>query len=75
MIAWIGRQLWLAVRAVSRVVRMAHDQQVQMWECLLLTSKVVPLTATGPLRWVQSLDGYRLVGSHVPAPGPGGTSP
>ena len=75
MIAWTGRQLWLAVRAVIRVIRMAHDQQVHMWECLLLTSRVVPLTAAGPLRWVPSVDGYRLVGSHVPAQDPSATSP
>jgi hypothetical protein len=37
-----------------------------MWECLLLTSRAVPTTATGPLRWVPSLDGNRLVGSYLP---------
>ena len=67
MIAWVGRCLWLAVRTVIRAVRMANDEQVHMWECLLLSSKAVPLTVTGPLRWVPSLDGYRLVGSHLPA--------
>jgi hypothetical protein len=67
MMAWLGRRVWLAVRTVIRAVRMAHDEQVYMWECLLLTSKAVPLTATGPLRWVPSLDGYRLVGSYLSA--------
>jgi hypothetical protein len=38
-----------------------------MWECILETSGAAPLTAAGPLRWVRSLDGYRLAGSHVPA--------
>ena len=38
-----------------------------MWECILLTSGAAPLTAAGPLRWVPSLDGYRLIGSHLPA--------
>ena len=32
--------------------------------CILLTSGAAPLTAAGPLRWVRSLDGYRLAGSH-----------
>jgi hypothetical protein len=67
MIAWVSRRLWLAIRTVIRAIRMANDEQVYMWECLLLTSGAVPLTATGPLRWVPSLDGYRLVGSHLPA--------
>jgi hypothetical protein len=52
---------------VIRAVKMAHDEQVRMWECILLTSGAAPLTAAGPLRWVGSLDGYRLAGSHVPA--------
>ena len=55
------------VRMVIRAVQMAHDEQVRMWECVLLTSGAAPLTAAGPLRWVRSLDGYRLSGSHVPA--------
>ena len=75
MIAWVSRHLWLAVRTVSRAVRMANDEQVYMWECLLLSSRAVPLTATGPLRWVPSLDGYRLVGSHLPAQDPSETRP
>jgi hypothetical protein len=66
MMAWAGRRLWLAVREVIRAVRMAHDEQVRMWECILLTSGAAPLSAAGPLRWVRSLDGYRLAGSHLP---------
>jgi len=64
--AWAGRHLWLAVQMVVRAVRMAHHEQVRMWECILLTSGAAPLTAAGPLRWVRSLDGYRLDGSHLP---------
>jgi hypothetical protein len=58
---------------VIRPVRMAHDQQVRMWECILQTSGAAPLTAAGPLRWVPSLDGYRLAGSHLPAQDPSET--
>jgi len=73
MMAWAGRRLWLAARAVIRAVTMAHHEQVYAWECILLTSGAAPLTAAGPLRWVRSLDGYRLAGSHLPARDPAGT--
>ena len=67
MLAWAGRCLWPAARPVIRAVQMAHHEQVYAWECVLLTSGAAPLTAAGPLRWVRSLDGYRLAGSHLPA--------
>jgi hypothetical protein len=67
MTAWAGRLLWLAARTVIRAVTMAHHEQVRMWECVLLTSGTAPLSAAGPLRWVRSLDGYQLAGSHLPA--------
>jgi hypothetical protein len=73
MIAWAGRRLSLAVRMVIRAVRMAHHEQVSMWECILLTSGAAPLSAAGPLRWVRSLGGDRLAGSHLPAQDPSGT--
>jgi hypothetical protein len=66
MIAVIGRRLRRAVQMVTRTVKMANDQQVYMWECVLLTSRATPATADGPLRWVPSLDGSRLVGSYLP---------
>jgi hypothetical protein len=44
-----------------------------MWECVLLTSGAVALSAAGPLRWVRSLEGYQFVGSHVPAQDPSET--
>jgi len=73
MLAWAGRRLWLAVRTVIRVVAMAHHEQVRMWECVLETSGAAPLTAAGPLRWIRSLDGYRLAGSHLPVRDPAET--
>ena len=73
MMAWAGRCLWLAVRTVIRAIAMAHHEQVRMWECVLETSGTAPLTAAGPLRWVRSLDGYRLDGSHLPAQDPAET--
>ena len=73
LMAWAGRRLWLAARTVIRAVAMAHHEQVRMWECILLTSGAAPLTAAGPLRWVRSLDGDRLAGSHLPAQDRAGT--
>ena len=66
MTAGIGRRIGLPARMVIRAVRMATDEQVRMWECVLLTSGAVPATAIGPLRWVPSRDGNRLVGSYLP---------
>jgi hypothetical protein len=66
----IAQQLIPAARTVTRAIRMAHHEQVYAWECLLLTSGAAPLTAAGPLRWVPSLDGDRLIGSHLPAQDP-----
>ena len=73
MMAWAGRRLRLAVRTAIRAARMAHHEQVRMWECILLTSGAAPLTPAGPLRWVPSLGGYRLTGSHLPAQDPSET--
>jgi hypothetical protein len=73
MMAWVGGRLWLVVRTAIRAVGIAHNEQVRMWECILETSGAAPLTAAGPLRWVRSLDGYRLAGSHLPGRDPAGT--
>ena len=53
IMAWVGRCLWLVVRTVIRAVQLAHNEQVRMWECILLTSGAAPLTASGPLRWFR----------------------
>ena len=47
MIAWACLALWLAAWMVIRAVKMAHDEQVRMWECVLLSSGAAPLTAAG----------------------------
>jgi len=73
MMAWAGRRLRLAVRMVIGAVRLAHHEQVSMWECVLQTSGAAPLTGAGPLRWARSLDGYQLIGSHLPAQDPAET--
>jgi hypothetical protein len=48
MMARAGRRLWLAARTVIRAARMAHDEQVRMWECLLLTSGAAPADRRRP---------------------------
>ena len=55
MIARVGRRARFAVRTVIRAPRPANNERVYMWECVLLTRKAAPVTATGPLRWVSSL--------------------
>jgi hypothetical protein len=66
MMALVGRRVGRAARTVLRAARRANDEQVRMWECVLITGGTAPVTAVGPLRWVRSLDGYQLVGSHLP---------
>ena len=73
MMAWAGRRPRLAAWMVIRAVKTAHHEQVRMWESILLTSGAAPLTAAGPLRWVPSLGGYQLAGSHLPAQDPSET--
>lgn len=71
--AGAGRCLRLAVRPVICAVKMAHHEQVRMYECVLAPSGIVPLTTVGPLRWVRSIDGCRLEGGHLSAPDPAET--
>jgi hypothetical protein len=56
MIAWAGRRARLAAQTVIRAARPANNEQVHAWECVLLTRKAAPVTATGPLRWVSLPD-------------------
>jgi hypothetical protein len=74
MIAWVGGHVRLAIKKVTGAARKAIDEQVHMWECVLLSSRAV-VTATGPLRWVSSADGYRLVGSYLSAQDPSDAGP
>ena len=75
MISWVGRCARLAVRTVISAARKANDEQVHMWESLLLTSRTAPATANGSLRWVPSLDGYQLAGSYLPTQDPSEPGP
>jgi hypothetical protein len=66
MMVKIGTHAWRAMRHAARAIRIAHDEQMYMWECLWRSSRAAPPTTTGPLSWVPSLDGHRLAGSYLP---------
>jgi hypothetical protein len=57
------------VRSGIRVLPDLHDQQVHAYEVVSQASRALPVPRTGPLEWVQTLDGYQLAGSHLPDPG------
>ena len=56
------------VRRAARILRDLHREQVHTWEIIWQASRAVPAARTGPLRWVLTLDGYQLTGSHLPDP-------
>ena len=58
---------WRAACRVAAMLRDIHREQVYAAECICLTSRV-PVDRRGPLTWIPSLDGPRLVGSWLPAP-------
>ena len=74
MIGWVGRRVRPAIQKAIGAVRKAIDEQVNMWECVLLSSRAA-VTATGPLHWVSSPGGYRLVGSYLSAQDPSEAGP
>ena len=51
MTAWVGRRVQLSIQMVTGAVRKAIDEQVYMWECVLLSGREAVI-ATGPLRWL-----------------------
>jgi hypothetical protein len=57
---------WGAVRRSARAIRDFNDEQVWMWERILLSSRTL-VPPDGPLTWIRTLDGYRLAGSGLPA--------
>jgi hypothetical protein len=63
-----------AVRRAFAALGPTRAEQILMQEAWWQANRAVP--ETGPLAWVLALDGYRLAGSHLPAPsetGAGGT--
>ena len=63
----IGATLRRAVRRAAAALWHVHREQTLMWELWWQANReTVP--GTGQLRWVLTLDGHRLAGSHLPAP-------
>ncbi len=53
---------WRALRRSARAIRDFNDEQVWMWERILLSSRTL-VPSEGPLTWIRTLDGSRLAGS------------
>jgi hypothetical protein len=58
---------WRAACHVAAGLRDLHHEQVHAWECICRASRA-PVDRPGPLTWIPSLDGPRLVGTRLPAP-------
>lgn len=58
---------WRAACRVAAMLRDLHREQVYAAECICLVSRA-PVDRPGPLTWIPSLDGPRLVGAWLPAP-------
>ena len=58
--------VWRAVLRAAAALRHIHREQALLWELRWQASRT-SAPSTGPLRWVLTLDGHRLAGSHVPA--------
>jgi hypothetical protein len=56
------RPTWRAACRVAAALREVHREQVYAWECLCRASRA-PADRPGPLTWISSLDGPRLVGT------------
>ena len=69
MIAALGRLAWRAMRRVGRALRKLDGDLMQASECLWLAGRA-PVSRSGPMAWVPSLEGYRLTGRYLPDPGP-----
>jgi hypothetical protein len=57
---------WQAVLRAAAALRHIQREQALMWE-LCWQANRASAPSTGPLRWVLTLDGHRLAGSHAPA--------
>ena len=65
--ATIGATSRRAVHRAAASLSRVHREQTLMWELWWQASRAT-VPGTGPLRWVLTLDGHRLAGSHLPAP-------
>jgi hypothetical protein len=58
--------IWRFVRAVASALHALQREQGLMWELWWQANRATVSTGNGPLRWVLTLDGYRLAGSYLP---------
>jgi len=57
------RCMW---RRVAAILRHINAEQTLMWELSWQAGRAA-VPKTGPLTWIQVLDGYRLAGDRLPA--------
>ena len=69
-----ANHLWRAAYRAIRALGRLHADQVQARELRAQADRAA-VPAEGPLRWVLTLDGRRLAGSHMPASIGGGETP
>lgn len=58
---------WRIVCRVAAMLRDLHREQVYAAECICRASRAL-VDRAGPLTWIPSLDGPRLVGTWLPGP-------
>ena len=61
-----AKYLWRAVCRTARAFGRLHAEQVQAWEVWAQANRAAA-PAGGQLRWVATLEGRRLAGTHLPA--------
>lgn len=61
-------RVWPAVRRAAALLLAVHREQARIWEIWWRANRAT-VPGTGPLTWVLTLDGCRLAGGHLPAPG------
>jgi hypothetical protein len=55
-----------AARRAFRALHHSHTGQVCTWQAWCQANRAA-VPGDGPLRWILTLDGYRLAGRHRPA--------
>ena len=60
------KHLWRAACRAAEALGRLHADHVHAWEVWAQANRA-SVPAEGPLRWVRTLDGRQLAGSHLPA--------
>jgi hypothetical protein len=59
--------VWRAALRATAALWAMQEEQGRMWDAWWQANRAT-VPDSGPLTWVLALDGYRLSGSHLPAP-------